>query len=475
MSNDNCNSKGKLALIEAIHARYYGHMRLSKSISSFIVLSFKFLNFLVSARFKYRSEFWRLLSIFNSLLDRKYVNQLSQDLKHLQMIQSLESKSNDFYWKSKHEEYLNVRKTIISENVAMFGENRVTLVAGAEVTKSLGHLAHFADRCKANILELDLRKYIIVGKQFANPWFVDNYLGLFFPILRISEFGQTLLETELHRSIDQICLGYSGGQIIQFAKAHNEIETTWQSKFHDKSLFSLSDNDEEYLSDYLRKKGLKEQDWYVTLHLRDAKYEGFRNSGNFENYIPAIERIIEEGGWVIRVGSQDTPPIPLLHPRFIDYANNGDRTDRLDICLLGKSRFHFGTSSGVSEIPPLFGKGVLRVNAGRIGSNWIKWNSIEVPRILVSRKNDLVIEKFSEQLNFGWLDVDHAPESRPELHLRDASKDEISAAVDEMLHSDWNKETKIQKCIEKDLKSHGIWPSTTVSKYFSGKHSEYFS
>lgn len=454
---------------------YHSCMKVLRSLVISLQTVLRFSRFLIIIRIRKRKNFWKLLSIYRALTEDKFVEKLSNEFTKIELIEAIKSKSNVAYWNSEHEIYLALRKSVYGENVDDGKIDPRTIVVGREITSSLGHLGHFADRCKAAILGIDAHKYVIAGERFANGWFVEQYLHLHVPVVKLTETTNLLLEIERNRDLDQICLGFIDGQAMQFAKAHNQIEVAWKKRFGERPLFALSSQDDNHLAAYLKLKGLSDKCWYVTLHLRDAGYEGFRNSGNFENYIEAVGKIISEGGWVFRIGSQDAPPFPFKHERFIDYANNGDRTDRLDICLLAKCRFHFGTSSGVSEIPPLFGRSVLRINAGRLGSNWVKWNSIEVPRILVRRNDDETEESFGEQISLGWLDVDHEPAFRPDLYLRDASSDEILAGVIEMLKGDYEKGSTEQRLIESILTSHGIHPSTTISRYFAEKHSKHFS
>jgi putative glycosyltransferase (TIGR04372 family) len=450
-------------------------VKVLRSLRVSIQIFLKFFEFLVNIRFRKRKNFWKFLQIYEALIEKKYVDHLSDEFTMIELIDAIKAKSNLAYWNSEHESYLTLRKSIYRGEVGDGKANPRTVIVGKEITSSLGHLGHFADRCKAVILGLDTQQYVITGERFANKWLVEQYLNLHVPVIKLTQSTNLLLEIERNRDLDQICLGYINGRAMQFAKAHNQIEIAWKNKFGERPLFLLSSQDDDHLAEYLKGKGLSDTCWYVTLHLRDAGYENFRNSGDFENYVEAVGKIISEGGWVFRIGSQETPPFPFKHERFIDYANNGDRTDRLDICLLAKCRFHFGTSSGVSEIPPLFGRSVLRINASRLGSNWVKWNSIEVPRILVRRKDDETVESFREQISLGWLDVDHEPTFRPDLYLRNVSSDEILAGVVEMLNGDYEKDSTEQRLIESILTSHGIHPSTTVSRYFAEKHSKHFS
>ncbi len=467
---------GRLAGSKCAHAlcEYNGSVQKLHSAVIFLRMFLDLNRFLLLIRLREKKHFWKFLQVYRALIEDKYIENLREHFHQIAEIELIISKSNDAYWKSEHEVYLDYRKSIYSREYWSNKENSNTIVVGKDITDSLGHLGHFADRCKAKILGLDLQHYVIIGEKFANPWFVEKYLGLHLPIIKLNETTNRLLEIERYRDLDQICLGHISGRTLQFAKAHNQVEINWQNQFGEQPLFTLSDEDELFITDFLTKKGLSKTCWYVTLHLRDAKYEGFRNSGNFKNYIDAVQAIIDKGGWVFRMGSQDTPPFPFKHRRFIDYSNSGERTDRLDVCLLAKCKFHFGTSSGVSEIPPLFGKGVLRVNASRMGSNWVKWKSIEVPRILVRRKDNSTRESFAEQIRLGWLDVDHEPTSRPDLYLRDASSDEILAGVEEIFAGDYLKISKEQKFIEATLASHGIYPSTTISRYFAEKHRDHF-
>lgn len=122
----------------------------------------------------------------------------------------------------------------------------------------------------------------------------------------------------------------------------------------------------------LLKMGVPEGAAFVCLHARDAAYlatfypnhywhnHNFRNC-TIKNYIPAIEKLISRGYYVIRVGAIVKEPLEVAHPMIIDYATKY-RTDFLDIYLSAKCRFFLGSGSGIDDVPKIFRRPEAYVN-----------------------------------------------------------------------------------------------------------------
>jgi len=91
--------------------------------------------------------------------------------------------------------------------------------------------------------------------------------------------------------------------------------------------------------------GLTDQDWFVGLHIRDGgKTPALRNQ-QISNYLPAIKEITDNGGWVIRIGGTEMPPLPIL-PRVIDLTTQPNALREVHLYVLAKSKFFIGTCSG---------------------------------------------------------------------------------------------------------------------------------
>lgn len=71
---------------------------------------------------------------------------------------------------------------------------------------------------------------------------------------------------------------------------------------------------------------------------RDWSYHNYRDS-DVSTYIKAAEAIAEMGYTVFRMGALVKEPLVSKHPKVIDYATNGMRTEFLDIFLVHTALF----------------------------------------------------------------------------------------------------------------------------------------
>jgi putative glycosyltransferase (TIGR04372 family) len=110
--------------------------------------------------------------------------------------------------------------------------------------------------------------------------------------------------------------------------------------------------------------GLDQYPWYVCLHIRtplfhNAVSDAFRNS-NIENYYDAIRYIISLGGAVVRMGD----PMPNVEhiEGLVNYPNDPEKSEEMDLYLIKNCKFFIGTTSGIHDTALLFGVPVLSVN-----------------------------------------------------------------------------------------------------------------
>jgi len=106
---------------------------------------------------------------------------------------------------------------------------------------------------------------------------------------------------------------------------------------------------------------------YLDAHSpRDWSYHNYRDS-DIKNYVLAAEELADRGYFVIRMGAAVHQPIKSSHPRIIDYASNGMRSDFMDIYLGAKCEFCISGSGGFDEVPLIFRRPIAWVNFTPIG------------------------------------------------------------------------------------------------------------
>ena len=99
------------------------------------------------------------------------------------------------------------------------------------------------------------------------------------------------------------------------------------------------------------------------------RYHDYRDS-DVQNYVLAAEELAERGYFVIRMGARVNEAINSSHPRVIDYATNGMRSDFMDIYLSAKCEFCISSACGFDYVPLMFRRPVASVNVVPIGYLW---------------------------------------------------------------------------------------------------------
>ncbi len=109
---------------------------------------------------------------------------------------------------------------------------------------------------------------------------------------------------------------------------------------------------------------------YLDSHqLKDWSYHKHRDS-EIKNYVLAAEELAERGYYVLRMGAKVLDSFNSNHPKVIDYATNGMRTDFMDIYLGAKCTFCISTSTGFDAVPLIFRRPIVFVNLVPIGYLW---------------------------------------------------------------------------------------------------------
>ncbi|OGT32175.1 MAG: hypothetical protein A3E87_05140 [Gammaproteobacteria bacterium RIFCSPHIGHO2_12_FULL_35_23] len=102
---------------------------------------------------------------------------------------------------------------------------------------------------------------------------------------------------------------------------------------------------------------------YLQATLPGVDFSGHKSrDADINNFIPAMEFLINQGYWVIRMGAKVEKRAAFQHERFIDYPFSEVRSDFMDIFLIYVSEFILGTSCGLCDIGQIFDKPILAVN-----------------------------------------------------------------------------------------------------------------
>jgi len=151
---------------------------------------------------------------------------------------------------------------------------------------------------------------------------------------------------------------------------------------------------------------------YMEMHhpVKDYSFHNYRDA-SIKNYILAAEALAERGYFVIRMGAKVHEAINSAHPKVIDYACNGMRSDFMDIYLGAKCAFSFGCGSGLECVPVIFRRPILQVNAVPFGyfSTW-GFNSLLLTKHYIDTSSDRELtmsEIFSRDLGFLVRSLDY--------------------------------------------------------------------
>lgn len=229
-----------------------------------------------------------------------------------------------------------------------------------------------------------------------------------------------------------------------------------------------------------RKWGMDESDWYVCLHVRDARTrndadglgESIRNA-SLDSYIDAIRHITARGGWVVRMGGRKVPPLPEM-PRVIDYARSEDQVPEMDIHLMRRARAFIGTTSGFAYVATSFGIPTAMVNAlSSVGLLWSTDTRFALKPVRTRDGRMLSLAEVTSE-RYRWAFPTFESLGRAGLKVSENSSDEILETVREVLDVSEPVRTA-QACgvdddWERCVKVPGFFGSSRPARYFLDKY-----
>ena len=182
---------------------------------------------------------------------------------------------------------------------------------------------------------------------------------------------------------------------------------------------------------------------FACLHVRDSAYltetmgqqirkHDYRDS-DIRTYVSAAETLANMGYTVFRMGAIVKEPLVSSHPRVIDYATNGMRTDFLDIFLGIRCNFTISVASGWDNVPTIFRRPVMYVNHLPVfNTSGLTIPTTIYPKVLLDNHNgnllrlkDLINREIADRFNSqAYKDAG--------VKIRDLSPEELVEAVIEM-------------------------------------------
>jgi putative glycosyltransferase (TIGR04372 family) len=270
-----------------------------------------------------------------------------------------------------------------------------------------------------------------------NPWKVGNqsyldYWRRYLPnyICNLEAYDNTFLRLRRLLKLHHMAWRHPDGRLLSFQQAGVEAEEQWEVEGR-KPLLQLTEAHRERGWEALRQVGLDDDAWFVALHVREDWYHDARNA-DISTYFRAFERIVERGGWVIRMGDTSMPPLPPL-THVIDYAHSPIKSDWMDVFLWAECRFLIGTTSGPVAIPGTFGVPAVHTNWCPLGLRYWYSSDLCLPKRYQKRGGSRPLsfeEVISSRLGFVMRSEDLA-----ELNAEvvDNTPAEIEAIVLEML------------------------------------------
>ncbi len=117
----------------------------------------------------------------------------------------------------------------------------------------------------------------------------------------------------------------------------------------------------------LRALGIPEGAKWVYLIVRDSAkhpnlpYHSYRNT-DINTYVMAAKLLADRGYYVVRVGKNVLQPMPVEHPRIIDFASMDPHDDFMSVFLGAHCAFCLSSGTGPDAIPVIFRRPICYVN-----------------------------------------------------------------------------------------------------------------
>ena len=307
-------------------------------------------------------------------------------------------KNFDLSWIEQSHKYAKVRTNWIENN--QLTDTEYEFIGAENIIGSLGNHGAIEGLINANKYQLRSKKTINLFLSKNEKLRNKTLFKYFKPHLNIIKSQKSFSKYKEFENHLRLPMGFL---VPSYDKSifYDFLPSLIKKKQYDESgyqpLFKLSNEDKEKGKLALEEIGIKENDWYVTIHVREPGYRGetkknsldnFRNS-NPLNYTKAIKYITDQGGWVFRMGDNSMTKLPRM-PKVIDYCHSAIKSDFLDVYLAATSRFCIGTPSGYYTLADFFGVPIFLTNLAWLSPYYtLGKKDLFIPRII--KKNNEIL------------------------------------------------------------------------------------
>ena len=351
-------------------------------------------------------------------------------------------------------------------------------------TENIGHIGCldlFIKAQKLRLLPEDHYSIVTTFSSIAN----SSFLGLFdahIPIIKYNPGLYWLLHNRYFSSCSErleVWTLKNGYTTID--NAAELVQNLWREQARE-PLIQIRPEEKEQGIKVLKKMGVPEDRWFVTLHIREEASSFSRNS-SLSNYILAIRAITERGGYVIRTGHAGMQALPNEIPGCIDYANSDQKSEQMDVFLWSECRFFLGTTSGPLHAVFALSTPTIWSNAVSLGrTSGGYYNTIQVPKLWYSQSQERYLsfsETFSNKDTYG-----EAQRLEPDLVLKENTEVELAEATIEMLelteeprsHRGYDivkdPDNPLQLRLDSIRAKHGVAGRLPLARSFLRRHAE---
>jgi len=300
----------------------------------------------------------------------------------------------------------------------------------------IGHISHLDQLVKLRelgLLSSHRRILVLSPEDGANKHYL-KYWAQHLDVLMLSRHEARQLASIMRPLAEKLSGFALKDRFSMFYESWNLAVDNWNRKRYP-PLLQVSKEDSENGWGVMDQWGIPAGSWFVALHVREynphtPNHNRLRAAPNadIQTYMPAIQSVIERGGWVVRMGDSSMSNLPTMHG-LIDYANSAFKSEWMDVFLWASCRFFIGTSSGPLSVPPTFGVPVLYTNCPNIGISAALGRSLMLPKLFHSKSEQRLLT-IDEILAgpLGWT----VSVPGDDIELRDNSPEEILAGVEEM-------------------------------------------
>jgi putative glycosyltransferase (TIGR04372 family) len=280
------------------------------------------------------------------------------------------------------------------------------------------------------------------------------------------------------------CFINDSGEAIDWSDAAAQAFIEWDRQARG-PLISLPFEIKEMGRKQLANLGMPPDAWFVALHVRSKGFYGegisfiqSHRNASLHSYLPAIRRITEAGGWVVRMGDSNMERLKSM-PQVLDITQNRNWSRSLDLYLWSQARFFLGTTSGPTNAAMAFHTPMLLVNCV---SNYAQsWNNkvIFVLKQFWSRREQRylqMIETTTPEFRAKIFNIHSL--AKEGIFPKANSASDILMAVEEMLEyldGDGLPAMQDSSPLEGAPYPLWLWGNAHPSKRFFSHHHELFS